>query len=190
MRFNPYLHHRRSIRLRGYDYAQPGAYFITICTRNREPILGKITHGRMLPNILGEAVWQEWFLSGEIRSEIRLDSFVVMPNHVHGIVIIDRDHIVGAHGHAPLHGTLGKPTGRPKGSLGSFVIGFKSSSTQRINLLRDSLGEPVWQRNYYERIIRNGKELNQIREYIFKNPRNWNEDPENTVHLPWRHSLF
>mgnify|MGYP002087429812 CR=1 FL=1 len=144
----------------------------------------------MLLNVLGELVWQEWFLSGEIRREIRHDSFVVMPNHVHGVVIIDRALNVGAHGHAPLHGSLDKSAPAPKGSLGSFVIGFKSSSTQRINSLRDSLGEPVWQRNYYERIIRDTKELNQIRKYIFKNPENWDEDPENTVHLPWRHSLF
>jgi len=90
MKYNPEIHHRRSIRLKGYDYTQPGAYFVTIVTHKRDEIFGEITNGRMKYSTLGEIVYQEWFRSAKIRKEIRLfeDEIVIMPNHIHGIVRI------------------------------------------------------------------------------------------------------
>ncbi len=115
MKYDPDRHHRRSVRLKGYDYAQPGAYFITICTQNRECLFGEIVDGEMHLNEFGEIVRAEWFRSAEIRAEIELhpNEFVVMPNHVHGIVWIvsdDDEYSVGAHGRAPRHGRA-RPSG-------------------------------------------------------------------------------
>ena len=175
MTYDPATHNRRSIRLREYDYAQAGAYFVTICTQHRECLFGEIVDGRARLNAPGEVVAAEWSRSARIRREIELDSFVVMPNHVHGIVVI-RD--VGAHGRAPL---LPSPPYRPPRSLGSFVAGFKSAATKRINAIRGTPGLPVWQRNYYEHVIRNEDDLDRVRRYIAENPLRWEEDPENPL---------
>jgi len=172
MRYDAEKHHRRSIRLRGYDYAQAGAYFVTICTQNRECLFGEIVDGQVALNVPGEVVAEEWLRSARIRGEIELDAFVVMPNHLHGIVVI-RD--VGAHGRAPLP----SPPHRPPRSLGSFVAGFKSVSTKRINAIRGTPGVPVWQRNYREHVIRDDHDLGRVRRYIAENPLRWDEDPEN-----------
>ena len=114
-----------------------------------------------------------------------------MPNHIHGIMVIrDQSGVVGAHGRAPLPQT---PHRQPR-SLGSFVAGFKSAATKRINVIRGTPGQSVWQRNYYERVIRTDAELNHIRQYIADNPAYWDEDPENpsaagAVHEPPLHDL-
>jgi REP-associated tyrosine transposase len=97
MKFDPQKHRRRSIRLHGYDYSSPAAYFITICTDNRQVLFGEVVGGQMRRNSYGEIVQEEWFRSATIRKEISLDAWIVMPNHVHGIVTI-----IGAHGHAPV----------------------------------------------------------------------------------------
>ena len=165
-------HHRRSIRLRGYDYRQTGAYFVTICAQSRECLFGDVIDRQVRENEIGAAARDEWLRSADIRREIGLDAFVVMPNHLHGIVVIRH---VGAHGRAPLPPT----TNRPPRSLGSFVAGFKSAATRRINTIRGTPGLPVWQRNYYERIVRDDRELDAIRRYIEENPARWAEDPEN-----------
>ena len=201
-KYDPTRHHRRSIRLRGYDYAQPGGYFVTICTYNREPLFGHVENGEMVLNEYGEMVRDEWFRSAEIRGEIELfpDEFVVMPNHIHGIVwIVKTDEpagygenarpTVGAHGRAPTvvratgRSPLQIPPARPRGpaarSLGSFVAGLKSAVTKRINEIRGTPGAPVWQRNYYEHVIRNDDALNRIRAYIETNPLRWMLDREN-----------
>ena len=185
-------HHRRSIRLKGYDYAQPGAYFVTIVTHDREMLFGQVVDGKMVLNPAGEIVCEEWFRSAEIRAEIALfpDEFVVMPNHIHGIVwIVETDnpgettsHVVGAHGRAPLHDHAPHdhtPLQRPPRSLGSFIAGFKSIVTKRINALRNTPGAPVWQRNYYEHIIRNERALHATRRYIMENQAYWENDREN-----------
>jgi REP element-mobilizing transposase RayT len=171
MTYDPTRHRRRSIRLPAYDYAQPGAYFLTVVTHQRQCLFGEIVDGRVLLGGHGEAVEQEWLRSTQIRREIQLDPFVVMPNHIHGIVIIGEPIDVGAHGRAPLH--------RAPQSLGSFVAGFKSAVIKRINELRGTPGATVWQRNYYERIIRDEEELNRVRQYIADNPARWQQDPEN-----------
>jgi REP element-mobilizing transposase RayT len=140
----------------------------------------------MQVNALGKVVQEEWSRSVEIRQEIRLDAFVVMPNHIHGIVVISNDvhdDEVGAHGRAPLHSDRPPPTsrGRPPRSLGAFIAGFKAVVTKRINENRGTPGAPVWQRNYYEHVIRSDDELNRTIQYITDNPARWAEDAENPM---------
>ncbi|HEU0075103.1 MAG TPA: transposase [Dehalococcoidia bacterium] len=177
MPFDIDVHRRRSIRLPGYDYASAGAYFVTLTTWQRESIFGEVVDGEMILGGLGEIAAREWRRSEELRAEIHLDAFMVMPNHLHAVILI-RD--VGAHGRAPLRGPSIRdaPSRQPR-SLGSLVAGFKSAATRRINETRNSPGIPIWQRNYYERIIRDEDELNRIRQYILDNPAKWAEDPEN-----------
>jgi REP element-mobilizing transposase RayT len=105
MKYNPERHHRRSIRLRGYDYAQGGGYFATIVTRDRACLFGEIVDGEMRPNQFGRIVVDEWERSSKIRRELETDAFVLMPNHIHGIVIINNG--VGATGRSPLQSTIG-----------------------------------------------------------------------------------
>jgi putative transposase len=180
---------RRSIRLKGYDYTRPGAYFITIVTKNRECLFGEITKGEMRLNEWGRIAHAEWLKTADIRREIELDEFVIMPNHIHAIIFIVENgnaiknpvhrlsrvmvngQTVGAHGRAPLR--------RVAQSLGSLIAGYKSIVTKRINQSRAAPGMPVWQRNYHEHIIRNGAELARIREYIRYNPLGWEKDKEN-----------
>ena len=180
-RYIPDIHHRRSIRLTGYDYASTGAYFVTICTHNRECLFGEITDGAMCTNSLGQIVSSEWLLTDALRREITLDAYVVMPNHFHAIVVTtaptgrSSGHPAsgGAHSRAPLQR-------RPR-SLASLMAGFKASVTTRINAVRESPGTPVWQRNYYEHVIRSETDLVRLREYIAANPARWPED-ENHPH--------
>ena len=203
MTFNPDIHHRRSVRLHEHDYSRPGWYFITLLTNNRECLFGEIAKGEMELNELGKIIHIEWSKSAEIRMEIELDAFVVMPNHLHGIIIIKdvgHDASVRAHSRAPLHShpplchTSRNHTEsdqnrsplqqhallyrRPK-SIGSFVAGFKSAATKHINHHRNTPYMPVWQRNYWEHIIRNESDLHKIREYIVNNPLQWTLDEEN-----------
>jgi putative transposase len=198
------LHHRRSIRLTGFDYAQPGAYFVTLCTVGRNCIFGKILGGESCLNTFGNIVRDEWIRSAEIRSEISIDVFVIMPNHLHGIVIIDTT--VGATGRSP-HDDLSRstrsrsipgeslanspdehhlpmPQGLPNRSLGAFIAGFKSVVSKRINAIGATPGTQVWQRNFYDHIIRNEKDMERIREYIVTNPRRWEIDRENPYTHP------
>ncbi len=188
MEYDPFQHHRRSIRLKDYDYSQTGAYYITLVAHNRENLFGEIVDGEMQLNEIGDLIAEEWSRSTEIRKEIELDEWVVMPNHLHGIVVINAGpdetrevgtHGVGATGRSPLQ----SPRGPARHSLPSFVAGFKSATTKRINTMRDTQGAPVWQRNYYEHIVRSDNDLDRIREYIFNNPFNWESDDENPVNV-------
>ena len=167
---------RRSIRLREYDYSSAGAYFVTICTHRRALLLGEVMAGELVLNAFGETVREEWLRSAQLRVEIELDQFVVMPNHMHAIVFI-----TGAgRGYRPVAPTSGP---RPR-SLSSLVAGFKSASTSRINQLRRMPRQPVWQRNYYEHVIRDERELGRTREYIQQNPLKWRLDRENPNRMP------
>jgi len=168
-------HHRRSIRLQEYDYSQVGAYFITLCTQNKACLFGKIAEGAMHLNRIGLIVAEEWMRCAVIRQEIELDEWVVMPNHIHGIVIIN--HAMRTTSRSPLQDAA-KPGLVPK-SLGSLVGGFKAATTKRINEIRHTPGIPVWQRNYYEHVIRNEDELSSICQYIEENPLKWEMDREN-----------
>jgi len=220
MTYNPQIHHRRSIRLSGYDYAQAGAYFITICTHNRACLFGKIIDGEMILNNAGEIAYQEWVKTPQLRPHITLDVFVVMPNHMHGIIVINGRgelHSPNNHkSHPPnnpntLHspnnpnqsrspnnpnnphspnipnqsyspdddimankGECNSPLRSPSNTIGAIVRGYKSAVTKQINLLNNN--GSVWQRNYYEHIIRNEQAYQTISVYIMNNPLKWNDD--------------
>ncbi|PSB02986.1 transposase [Merismopedia glauca] len=179
MKYNRAKHHRRSIRLPEYDYSGSGSYFLTLCTYQRQCLFGDVVDGAMQLNDVGAIVSEEWKRSAIVRHNIELDASVVMPNHFHGIVIINKP--VGAQCIAPLpqspiHNQQTYKLHRKPQSLGSFVAGFKMSVTKRINAIRETPGIPVWQRNYYEHIIRHEKEWHILRQYIANNPQSWELD--------------
>ncbi len=176
MTFDPEKHHRRSIRLPGYDYSQPGAYFITICTHNREYLFGDVADGKMILNEFGNVAQQCWLEIPQHFKHVKLDAYVIMPNHVHGIIFIvgSRHHNVGARHAVPLQfEQFGKPV---PGSIATIIRSYKSAVSKQINQIRQTPGMPVWQRNYYEHIIRNEMDLHRIRQYIMNNPKNWEMD--------------
>lgn len=167
-------HNRRSIRLKRYDYSQKGAYFVTICTQNRECVFGEIINGEMHLNGAGDMVERWWCELENKFKNIGLDKHVVMPNHFHGIVII-----VGAD--LRVCPSMGKHTGLP---LHRMVQWFKTMTTNEyIHGVKQNPNVPIdkrlWQRNYYEHVIRNEEDLNGIREYIITNPLRWAIDKEN-----------
>lgn len=172
----PTRRNRRSIRLKGYDYSRAGAYFVTVCAQNRECLFGDVTDGQMVLNTAGKIVADEWMKSGEIRDEIELGEWVVMPDHFHGILVINDS--VGAIHESPLQMTV---TQRRNMALPKLIGRFKMLSAKRINELRNTPGGKIWQRNYYEHVIRNDDELNRIREYIANNPARWEMDRENPM---------
>lgn len=173
MSFDPVVHRRRSMRLKHYDYSQPGAYFVTMVTHQRLNLFGDVINDEAILNNFGRIVEEEWLKSAEIRREIEMDQYVIMPNHVHGVIILNQ---LWATRRSPLQTSARGPSKR---SLGAFVAGFKLATTKRIDKLGRPYGGRVWQRNYYEHVIRNEKALNKIREYILQNPLKWALDPEN-----------
>lgn len=183
---------RRSIRLKGYDYAEAGAYFVTIVSRNRVCMFGDISGGEMRLNDTGRIVEQCWGEIPEHFSNVDLDAFVVMPNHLHGIIVITPP--VGATHESPMPDARLPPAGAthasplPGGvwhggprrqSLGVIVGSFKSAVTRRLNLMHGASGPTMWQRNYFEHIIRSDESLSSIRQYVFDNPGRWEADREN-----------
>lgn len=178
MKFDPKIHHRRSIRLKGYDYTQNGAYYITIVTYQRQHLFGEVVNGEMQLNELGKIAQDEWFKTAELRPYVELfeDDFVVMPNHAHGIIWIENEPaIVGAERRSAPTTTTNVP---PK-SLGAIVRAYKSAVTYAINALQNQRGAVLWQRNYYEHVIRDEKDYQAKHDYILSNPMNWDEDEEN-----------
>ncbi len=172
-RYNPDVHHRRSIRLKGYDYSLPGRYFVTLNTQNRACLFGKIVKGKIILNVMGEIVFENWIQTPKIRTTVSLDEFVIMPDHLHGIIIIEETS-TGVSRYAPSEEHSDTPMFRsPSRTLGAIIRGFKSSSTKAINQFREAPGIKLWQRDYYDHIIRNDKDLNRIRRYIQNNPREW-----------------
>lgn len=170
MPFNPDIHHRRSLRLLGYDYTSAGAYFVTICTQRKECLFGEIADGVMRLNEAGRVAEQCWREIPTHFPHTELDEWVVMPNHVHGIIWINgRDTAC----RVPTMEQFGKPV---SGSVSTIIRSFKSAVTKHINILHNTPGENIWQRNFYERIIRDEAELNGIREYIHSNPALWETD--------------
>ena len=163
MPYDPARHHRRSIRLRDYDYAQAGVYFVTIVTKNRITVFEQTATKAIV-----EETW-EWL--ADRYHHVDLDEYIVMPNHLHGIVVIRS---VGR------GGSRTAPTASIKRKAPGRLIGaFKTVSTKQINLLQGTAGGAVWQRNFYERIVRDQDELNRIRQYIGNNTVAWETDPEN-----------
>ena len=188
-KYNPNIHHRKSIRLKGYDYSQEGLYFITICTQHRACIFGDVVDGKMILNDAGEIAFNEWMKTSELRKNIELGEFVVMPNHIHGIInITHRGELHsdenGLDGRGELHSPENiSPLRGPSQTIGAMVRGYKSAVTKQIKLLgNDGKGvmhyapTVVWQRNYYEHIIRNQQSYFTISQYIFDNPKKWNDD--------------
>jgi len=161
---------RKQYRLNCYDYSQSGAYFITICTFEKICLFGNVINSKMILNNIGEIAQNEWHHSSKIRSEIRLNEFIIMPNHIHGIIIIDS---VGATGGRP---KTPYSSGPHKRSLGSFVAGYKSSVTKHINFIRRTSNRYIWQRNFYDHIIRDNNDLKRTRQYIIDNPIQWKFD--------------
>jgi len=171
MTYDILKHHRRSIRLKGYDYTQPGAYFVTVVTRERECSFGEIVNNEMVVNPVGKIVLDTWGWLAAQYAYVTLDEFCVMPNHFHGVIMINDTGVCrGGSRTAP---TKTKPLGR-------LIGAFKTVSTKRINEMRGTPGVTLWQRNYYEHIIRNEHELGRIRTYIAANPARWQEDEEYT----------
>ena len=256
MQYDPHQHHRRSIRLSGYDYRRSGAYFITINTYKHVWIFGEITEGKMQLNQIGLIVADQWRIIPHNFPHVVLDAWVIMPNHIHGIVVInnytgdvnsengnnignadfnndDDDNIDGNDGIVGIAGIAGsrgeafslqdyipcenaspllqrmpeqllnrslnqslnhtpqqsfhqmpsrsyaRPVGTKSGSLGAILQNFKSITARRINQFRRTPGATLWQRNYWEHIIRNEQELNRIRQYITYNPVNWENERKN-----------
>lgn len=171
---NNQKHHRRSIRLKGYDYSQTGAYFITICTQNRKCLFGDIFNGEMILNKVGEIVKDEWLKTEQLRPNIRCGVFCIMPNHFHGIIVIADGR--GTARRAPTMEQFGKPVSN---SIPTIVRSFKSAVTKQINQWHNTPGQKIWQRNYYEHIIRNEKDYSRIYEYTQNNPLKWELDSLN-----------
>ena len=173
---------RHSIRLKNYNYSKSGLYFITICTENRECLYGDIIDGKMVLNNVGNIIEKIWNKISERFNNVELDEFQIMPNHIHGIIVI-----VGA-GFMPARGwatTRVAPTAVDT-TVGDIIGTFKSLTTNEYimnvkNHNWPSFDKRLWQRNYYEHIIRNEYSLNKIRQYIKNNPTNWNEDRNNLI---------
>lgn len=216
MAYDPPIHHRKSIRLKNYDYSQTGAYFVTICAHNRTPYFGEVKDGVMYLNRLGQLAETVWQGLPEKFAQIQLGEFVVMPNHVHGIIVINSDQKKdmkgvmnqGAMNRAPTHSSSMSKTKQPERfvgakliapspqptcqtiiskpknfveaqlivpSLGQLIRHFKAKSTFLMHRLMNS-SIPIWQRNYYEHIIRSESSYEMIAEYIQTNPRRWMDD--------------
>jgi putative transposase len=174
-------HHRRSIRMRGYDYSLEGAYFITVCTYQRLNLFGEVMNGAMQLNPYGIIAGEQWVRLQKRFPQSIFEHYMIMPNHVHGII-----HIVRGAGEGFDQTTPEMPPQRPygfplvnPGSLGIIVRAFKASVTYRINAIRSPINPPIWQQNYYDHIVRNEQELNQIWNYIDNNPQSWFEDQLN-----------
>ena len=192
MKYNSEIHHRRSIRLKGYDYTQPGAYFVTICTFQRAHVFGEVVNGEMILNVSGKIARDEWFKTAALRPYVKLyeDEFVIMPNHGHGVIWImdDGNDARALHGNTQSRAERrSAPTTPTKSvaprSLGAIVRGYKSAVTYAINTHEKIRGSVVWQRNYYEHIIRNDRELKNIGWYILNNPLNWQLDRDNLQNI-------
>jgi REP element-mobilizing transposase RayT len=223
MAYHPNIHHRRSIRLKGYDYSRAGLYFITLYCKDRKHLFGKISNKSMVLNHFGQIVKEEWEKTAEIRKNVALHEYIIMPDHFHAILEIlyskKGELKSGDSGERSKSGELsdktvtgelqfatGSDSGKsrfaqtefksPSQTIGAIIRGFKGASTKRINsIIREEekkfsadsggskFGESlfvrkgsIWQRNYYEHIIRNEMAYQNIRNYIIKNPANWKKD--------------
>ncbi len=177
MNQDPIRHHRRSIRLKGYDYTQAGAYFVTLCVQNHQCIFGHIEDGEMDFNDMGTIVSDAWEWLARQYDHVDLDAYTVMPNHLHGIIVLSdpgkggsRTAPTTAHRKYTLDGKIAPMRRKP---LGRLIGACKTISTKRINLLRQTPGVSVWQRNYWEHVIRNENALDDVRRYIIQNPQRW-----------------
>ena len=149
---------RSSPRLAGFDYAQEGYYFVTICTRGHEPLFGHIRDGTMHISQIGEVVEREWRAIPDYEPSTHLDAWIVMPNHIHGVI--------------SLHSFEDGPTR----GLSSIIAGFKGRSTRNVNRALGRDGTSSWERSFYDHVVRDDADLDRIREYIMNNPARWDAD--------------
>ncbi len=154
--------HRIPTRLKGYDYTLPGGYFVTLCTHHRQNLFGQVVVGEMCLNQLGKIVESVWLEIPEHDPAVLLDEYMVMPDHFHGILFLNPGKSVERRA-SPLPSNA-------SGALPSIIGSFKSAVTKQINRLRNTPGASLWQRSFYDRIIRNEKELDTFRAYIRANP--------------------
>jgi REP element-mobilizing transposase RayT len=192
---DPQPYRRKLLRLPDYDYSSEGGYFVTIVTHKRIPFFGTIIENSVLLTDRGQIARDEWFHTGQLRDNVELfkDEFVVMPNHIHGIIWLNDKLPVGVEQKIYICGEVqpvvvgverrSTPTriNFPKvvpGSIPAIIRAYKSAVTYAINLLQHTPGQPVWQRNYYEHIIRDEKDYETMIEYIYMNPHNWEKDEE------------
>jgi len=180
--------HRHSLRLQDYDYTHEGAYFVTVCLKERACLFGDISDGKMILNDAGRTAEKCWNDIPTHFPHIELDEFVIMPNHVHGIIVINcrgESRIRPGDFHEPNSGDhKDRPYGTTAGSIGRIIQAFKSRVTHEYIMgVRHQMWAPfngkLWQRNYYEHVIRDDASLNLIRQYIMDNPPRWAEDEEN-----------
>ncbi|HEY5614607.1 MAG TPA: transposase [Bacteroidota bacterium] len=178
MEYNPQRHNRRSIRVRGFDYSSEGGYFVTICAYQKKCIFGKIGGEEMKLSMIGKIVKKYWLEIPRHFPNVELDEFIVMPNHIHGVILLwgDEGDRVGARHAVPLPERYGKPV---SGSLPTIVRSFKSAVTKGVNEIRRTPGGTLWQRGFYEHIIRDEDDLNRIRQYVSENVLKWLFDKEN-----------
>jgi len=198
MPYDPERHHRHSIRLKGHDYSQAGAYAVTLVSYGRETLFGEVVDGQMALNAVGEVIAATWRWLAVHYPYVTLDAWVVMPNHLHGIIILGDDcrgeeagdtisppGRVDAPASSPLHHPYPspRPHGTQHGSLNAIIQAYKAESTRRVNRMLGLYGSAnhIWQRNYYERITRNEREMDAIRAYIANNPIQWAVDRENPL---------
>ena len=183
-KYSPNVHHRRSMRLEGYDYSQEGWYFITICTQDRRCMFGEMVGCRVQLNDAGLMIESWWMIMTGKFPVVQTDEYVVMPNHFHGIVNVG----AAPCGRPITHKGSGQPH-RVAPTLADIVHWFKTMTTnQYIRAVKRGEWPPfrkkLWQRNYYEHVIRDEEELNHFRQYIGDNPANWQKDEENPDAIP------
>lgn len=171
---------RKTIRLQGYDYSQSGLYFVTICCQDKICRFGNVENGEMVLNEMGKIAHAEWLKTEQIRQNVELGEFVIMPNHMHAVIIINNDEAVGANCIRPdvdiQNGVCNTPLQSTSHTIGAIIRGYKSAVTRQVKFMYGIQPKSIWQRNYYEHIIRNSTSHQNISDYIKSNPSNWIQD--------------
>jgi len=179
MKYNPLIHHRRSIRLKGYDYSNAGAYFITICCEDRIHRFGKVSDNKMILNKSGIIAYNEWINLSDRFPNFELDVFQIMPNHMHSIIILSDVPVGATLTVAQEEDKINRVTERVAPTISDIVGAYKSIvSNACLQLFKshDKIMGKLWQRNYHEHIIRDERAYNNISNYIINNPSKWDED--------------
>lgn len=164
---------RRAMRLRGYDYSQLGAYFVSICVQHRQCLFGTIIDRKMQLNEIGQIVFECWNRIPQHFSSVEIGEYVIMPNHIHGIIAWED---VGANPPHPEENTIKRRSHVPFPALGKIIAYFKYQSTKHINKHHNTPGKRIWQKNYYDHVIRDDIDLQRLCQYIQNNPRKWELD--------------
>ena len=179
------LHHRKNLRIPEFDYSQPGAYFVTIVAQDRKTLFGHIIDGEMILNDMGKMVEEVWIAIPKHFPNVELGEFVIMPNHIHGIISItvEATHAVAAQDETLVEATHASPLPRVSrgplpGSIGAIIGSFKSAASKRFREIPNNPEKRLWQQNYYEHVIRNERDYQAIFDYIVANPMNWDKDEE------------